>query len=337
MRTFVVAVLLLASRLAFAERTAVLVLGEPTLQQPVGAMVQGWLEEHGHAAVPDALSADTRKTFANCFVIEDVACARGVFQQQVHAESLVYVRVDLAPDRHGRMLVLTGYWFVEEHDPVVDKRPCARCNDRMLGQTVRAMMVTLAKSSGLDKGRLVLDSKPSGLVVTLDGIKIGVTPLERDLGAGPHELQLVQDGKIVARKAVSVEAGNRLELVLPARPEPVAVKPPPVRVVEKVKVVTVTRTVHAAPSRVWPALLIGAGLAAGATGAVFLYYGQKGGPDEPYVYPDSTTPGLALSIGGGALVITGIIVALARGGSHDSGPTATLGAGGGSIGWAGSF
>lgn len=328
MRSFLVAMLVLACHVARAEGTGMVVLGEPALQQEVGAMVQGWLQEHGHSVVTEALGREAQKTFANCFVIEDLACARGVIEQQSHAASLVYVRVELQPGRH-RSIVLTGYWFVKGHDPVANKRPCPRCNERALSGAVRIMLAELAAASGLNKGRLILDSKPSGLVVMLDGVQIGVTPLQRDLAAGPHQIRVLKDGRVVAMKAMTMSPGGRAELVLSPS------DPPPVRVVKEVKVVTVPERA-AGPSRLWPALLVGAGLAAGATGGVFLYYGAKGGPDEPYTYKASTAPGIALAIGGGALVATGIIIALIHG-SHASGPTAAVGAGGATVGWAGRF
>lgn len=329
MRTSLVAVLVLACGMAHAEGTGVVVVGEPALQQEVGAMVQGWLQEHGHTIEPEALGPEAEKTFANCFVIEDLACARGVVEQQSRAASVVYVRVDLEPGKH-RKILLTTYWFVKGHDPVADKRQCARCNDRMLAATLRQALAELAVSSGLSKGRLALDSKPSGLIVLLDGIKVGVTPLERDLAAGPHQIRILRDGRVFAMKAMTMSPGARADLVLTAADGPA----PEVKVIKEVKVVTVTRP--AGHSRVWPALLIGAGLAAGATGGVFLYYGAKGGPDEPYTYNASTTPGLALSIGGGVLVVSGIIVALVHG-SSSSGPTASATAGGATVGWAGRF
>lgn len=327
MRTLLVALLVLVCQPAHAEGTGVVVVGEPALQQVVGAMVQGWLEEHGHTVEPEALGREAQKTFANCFVIEDLACARGVVEQQSTAASVVYVRVDLEPGKHRRVL-LTTYWFVKGHDPVADKRQCARCSDRTLAATLRQALAELAVSSGLSKGRLVLDSRPSGLIVTLDGIKIGVTPLERDLAAGPHQIRILRDGRVIAMKAMTMSPGARENLVLTAADAP----PQPVKVV---KVVTVTRPAPS-HSKLWPALLIGSGLAAGATGGVFLYYGAKGGPDDPYTYKASTTPGLALTIGGGALVVTGIIIALVHG-SSSSGPTAAATTGGATVGWAGRF
>jgi hypothetical protein len=197
----------------------------------------------------------------------------------------------------------------------------------MLRASIATMMDALAQSSGLYKGRVKLDSKPSGLVASVDGVKIGVTPLERDLDAGAHEIEIVKDGTTAGKQSITVEPDHTQDIVIDTRP-PAPIKP-------KEVVVTRTVTVHER-SRVWPALLIGAGLAAGAGGGVLLYYGQKGGPNDPYIYPKATNEGLALAIGGGGMVLAGILVAV-FGGSSSSAPSAEVAPGHAILGWAGSF
>jgi len=344
MRTLVaIALAVLVSSRAHADGIGIVVLGEPTLQKPVTAMVQGWLKEHGLTVVPAAFDADAQTTFANCFVIEDLSCARGVFEQRAKGDSLIYARVDLQPGKKGaRKLVLTGYWFVKEHDAVADKRNCAPCGNKQLSVAITAMLGTLSKSSGLDKGRLKLDSKPSGLVVMLDGIKIGVTPIEEDLGAGPHQIELVKDGKVVAEKAITVEAGARDEIVVPIQqepppPGPPAPPPPPkvvhdVKVVKQVEVVTVTKS-----SRALPVALMLTGVAGAATGGVFLYYGAKSGANEPWVYPNATRNGEIIGGIGGGMLVLGTILFFTTGHATSSAPSAQLTPGGATLGWAGSF
>jgi hypothetical protein len=340
MRTLVVVWIALACRVAVADGTGVVVLGEPTLQAPVTSLIQSWLQEHGHKLESTALDADAQSTFANCIVIEDLKCARGVFQQRAHADSLVYVRVDLqGGSRKGRKLTLTGYWFVKEHDAVAEKRPCAKCDEKALAKSVGSMMSALAKSSGLDKGRVKIDSTPSGLVAKLDGLDVGVTPVEKDVGAGPHEISVVKDGKIAATRSVTVEAGSEANVVIPAEPEPPAPAPPPpvkvvkeVKVVKQVEVVTVTKS-----SRVVPGLLVISGVAAMATGGVFLYHGSKTGPNEPYVYPTATRNGTIIGATGAGVFVLGSILWFAAGHSHSNAPSAQLVPGGATLGWAGSF
>ena len=325
-----VAVLLWCGQ-ARADGTGVLVLGEPTLQQPVRAMLLGWLKEHGHTIIPSAFDGDAQSTFANCFVIEDLACARGVFEQRGKGDSLVYARVELQPGKKGRHVVITGYWFVKEHDAIADKRACTQCEDKALTAAIGSMMDTLAKGSGLDKGRVKLQSKPSGLVVMLDDIKIGVTPIEKDLGAGPHTIKLLKDGKVAALKDITVSAGGQSEYTL--SPTTTA---PQVKVVEKVEVVHDVKVVHE-PSRALPIILFIGGLGAAGTGGVMMYYGAKSGPDEPFKYTTATRNGEIIGAAGSAALLLGAILWFTAKPTETGGPTAAPTPGGATVGWAGSF
>jgi hypothetical protein len=59
--------------------------------------------------------------------------------------------------------------------------------------------------------------------------------------------------------------------------------------------------------RLGPAILIGGGIAAVAGGAGFLYFGSKGGSDEPYEYPGATKAGAVLSVVGAVAVVGGAL------------------------------
>lgn len=87
----------------------------------------------------------------------------------------------------------------------------------------------------------------------------------------------------------------------------------------------------------WPALsLIGGGVLALTAGGVFLYYGSLDGPDQKYIYPDSTIVGIALCAVGGGAAIGGTLL-LIRSGSPPSGPVAAASRGQISVGWVGHF
>lgn len=89
-------------------------------------------------------------------------------------------------------------------------------------------------------------------------------------------------------------------------------------------------------SRLWPSVLLGAGVATMATGAIFLYYGSLGGADQKYIYPDSTPVGIAVGAVGLGATIGGTIW-LIQAGSSQSGPVASATRGGAYLGWAGHF
>lgn len=325
MRALVVVACLLMSRLAIAgPAVGLLVTGEPALQAPVGAQLDAWLKLHGYVKA-DALSTDGRNTLLGCFVIEDMACARQTFERQVRADSLVFVQIELRPGVAQREVTLTGYWFVKDHDAVVEKRACQPCTDAALNHDIDDLMEGLSHRSGLDKSRLKVVSSPLGLIVMLDKINIGVTPVERDVTSGVHEIRLVQDGRVVGAKTITAEAGEMMEVTVPIGVDtpPAPPAPPPVAPPHR-------------ETRVLPALLITSGLAAAATGGVFLYYGHKGAPTDVYIYPTATRTGAIVAGAGGVLVITGLIAWL-RGPSATSAPSASITRDGTMVGWAGRF
>jgi hypothetical protein len=69
-------------------------------------------------------------------------------------------------------------------------------------------------------GHVTLNSRPEGVVVFVDGVSRGVTPVEIDLPAGPHEV-VFAEGAMERRLPLKVEAGARLsenvDLPSPAR------------------------------------------------------------------------------------------------------------------------
>ncbi|HTR51406.1 MAG TPA: PEGA domain-containing protein [Kofleriaceae bacterium] len=274
----------------------VVVAGEPALQKGVQADIQAWLSEHGHAAATRPLDADGIKTFLNCFVVEDMTCARGTFERRTRLESLVLARVELVGgDR--RELTLTGYWFVRDHDAVAEKRWCKRCDDAALARTVDDLMTTLERDSGLGKARIEIHSKPEGMVVVLDDAPIGVTPTSRDVSPGTHRIQLRRGDTPVGAKTITVEAGATAQVAIPvAKPEPhvATAQPEPER--------------GSSRAKLWGGGLAAAGLVAIASAAVCFVYGHKGGPDAPLVYPHATRDGIVLSVAGAGAVTAGVVV-----------------------------
>jgi hypothetical protein len=339
---FFVCVLTVVARIAYAHAetsVGVVVVGEPTKQTTVSSHLKGWLKQHGYAVVAAPFDPEATTTFANCFVIEDMPCARGAFEKNSHAATVVFARVDL---QAKGTLALTLYWFVKDHDATADKETCKRCDDKQLRTTIDVALKSLAKTSGLGKGRLILTSQPDGVIVMLDGVDVGVTPIERDLEPGSHQIVLMKGGQQVGTKAVTIERDSTAELTIPVViPKEVAPKPITIertKVVEHTKVVVVEKP--APPSRVLPGLIMFAGLATAAGGGVSLYYGHKSGPNEPWLYPTATRNGEILLGAGGVLLVAGTIWFIARSGSQETPPTApavSVVPGGATFGWAGVF
>jgi len=315
MRSLLAAVLVLSAHAARADSVGLVVSGEPTMQRRVATQVQEWIEQHGYTFVAAPFDGDAQKTFLNCFVVEDVACARGTFDQRSKSETVVFVRIELTGgDAHE--MSLTGNWIVKDHDVFAEKRWCRHCDDAALHQTVEQLMSSLANTTGVGKARLEIHSKPEGAIVALDGAQIGVAPIAHDVTPGPHQITLKRGDRVIGSRMVKVEPGATVET-------------------------TVAVVVTAEPSKWPPERIAAAGLAGGGAialvaGGVFLYYGHKGGPDAPLVYPDATRNGVICTVVGAGAVVAGAL--LWRHVAHTSGtPTASLGNGAATLGWAGHF
>jgi len=170
-----------------------------------------------------------------------------------------------------------------------------------------------------EPGRLKLRSTPEGVGVMLDGVKIGVTPIEHELAAGAHTIVLVSRGMLVGERKIEVGAGEVVELTMPVEyPDRDARQP--------------------GPSRKAPVLLwVGGGVALAGSGVAF-YLGRQGGPDHPedkYIYTGATPIGYVLAGVGAASIGVGVWWWMR--GSRESAPVAAVGSSGGYLGWQGRF
>lgn len=283
----------------------VVVIGDATLQPDLSTYLEAWLRDHGHALVTAPLSADAINAVTSCLLADDDACAAGVVDKRGHARSVVFARVS----RSAGTVTIDAYWFVQGKAPVGEHRACDACTHDGWHGVADLMMASLAGASSLDIGRIAIDSQPSGLVVLLDHARVGVTPLERDVPTGRHEITLMHGDHAVGERRLTVARGATSHVSIHADDD--------------------FDTPH--PSRVPGALLLGAGVATAVTGGVYLYYGSLGGSGEKYVYPDSTPIGIGLATVGIGAGIVGVIL-LAQAGHHAA-PIASLGPHGGYIGW----
>src|SRR5690348_10645814 len=101
MRTLLVLAILLATAPAHADEVGVVVTGEATLQPPLAASLEGWLREHGHKLVSSPLEADAINALIDCFVLEDLGCARGVIERRSKSQTIVFARVEVASGGQG--------------------------------------------------------------------------------------------------------------------------------------------------------------------------------------------------------------------------------------------
>jgi len=132
------------STTAYAERVGVVVTGEATVQPQLAAQLERWLHDHGREVVPGPLEPDAINTLIDCFVLEDLGCARGVVDTRSKARAVVFTRAETTQNSDGtRDIAITGYWFQKDHDALAERRVCPKCNDDTLHATVDELMHAL--------------------------------------------------------------------------------------------------------------------------------------------------------------------------------------------------
>jgi len=137
--TVVVALVCAASE-ARADDVGIIVGGDGEAHAEVGARIESWLRARGMTVVAAPLSTDATNTLTNCFTLDDLVCARGVFEARSRTDTLVFVRIDA----RGKNATFNLYWFVKGKAPVGERRVCESCDaqarraltDTMLQRTV---------------------------------------------------------------------------------------------------------------------------------------------------------------------------------------------------------
>ena len=312
-------VLALAPRAWAGSSVGVVVTGDKTVQATAQGAVGDWLAKHKFTTQADALDKDGVGTLANCLSLADMACAHGVIEKRAKVETVV-VLVAQASGPKNRDVQLSAYWISKYSDVVSLQRTCRACTGSGLPPVIDTLMTDLSRMVPAMTGKLDIQSTPAGLIATVDGETIGVTPVVRDVPAGPHEVAITRDGKMIEQRSVTVTAGETIPVAVtaPALPPPRPVLP---------KTVTVSR------SRMLPVLILTLGLATAGAG-IYMY--EEGGPTgKSYYYRDYRTPGIGVAAGGGVLAVVGTIL-LMRGGKTEV-PVVGVTHDSALIGWAGSF
>jgi hypothetical protein len=313
------ALLMFLPRVASADTIGLVVLGD-ILQGPTRDAADKWLRAHNLPPQANALPTDAIKTLQDCFVVDDARCSTSVIDARATTETLITVRVDVV-SKKSKDVRLTVDWFVKKHAPITARRTCENCTENLLGSTLEAMLLELAKNKPGMVGRVKFTSDPPGIPVLFDGETLGVTPLEREVATGDHKARLIRDGVMGPEQDVKVKSGNSTNVTLeaPAAPSTGGGPPPPVH--------------H---SRVLPITMIGVGTAAVGAGAVMYFVLNKEPDMNTHFSKDYKLPGMITAGAGAAVALTGVIIILAT--PNHSGPTVSPTAdGGATISWSGRF
>jgi len=122
----------------------VVVTGEASLQPQLLAHLEGWLKKRGHTVYSSALEPDAINTLIDCFVVEDLNCAKKVIEVRAKSDTIVYARVDIAPADNGkRDISIVGYWVQKGHDTLAERRVCHGCTEKQMHDTVEDLMLIL--------------------------------------------------------------------------------------------------------------------------------------------------------------------------------------------------
>lgn len=283
MRYLVLIVLLLATP-ATAGTVGIVVAGDHDLQAPLNKQMDAWLRGHGHT-VGDALDGDGITSLLNCLLIDDQGCAQGVVAARSKTDAVVYGEV--RKSRTTKATVITLYWITKDKEPVGMRRACEECNVDLMRSTVEEMLTLVTALGTLERGRVIIHSKPEGMTVLLDNENIGVTPLERELPVGEHHVVLMHRGQRVGERKLKVQPELAAEITIPVT-MPVEDDQPETR------------------SRVLPGLALGIGGAALAAGAILYLTSEVDDGSKPR-YRDTKPLGIGVAAGGAVLVGIGFI------------------------------
>ena len=301
---------------AHAGTVGVVVTGDADLQQTLSKQLEAYLRSHGHR-VGDALPAEAINILLNCMVMDDQSCARGVVEKQAKTESVLFGQV--AKSRTSNATIITVYLISKGKEPIGMRRACEECSDDLLRSTVDEVLGIILKTSSLERGRLSLHSKPEGMTVVLDNENIGVTPLEREVPAGPHTVVLMRRGQKVGERTLKIHADVTAEITIPVT---VPEDPPGTTVITN--------------SKAFAGVTLGIGGAAIVAGAVLFLTSEKD-TGEKLFYRETRPLGIGLAAGGAAVAGIGLWLWLRGGESEDSAPVASISNTGGQVGWTRAF
>jgi hypothetical protein len=124
----------------------VIVTGEATLQPQLASQLEGWLKTRGHVVQPSSLEPDAINTLIDCFVIEDLTCARAVVDRRAKAQTILFAKVETTPNKDdgSRDIAISGYWLAKGHETLQERRTCRHCTEKMMRATADDLMLALA-------------------------------------------------------------------------------------------------------------------------------------------------------------------------------------------------
>jgi len=98
--------------------------------------------------------------------------------------------------------------------PSVPPSASSKPSQAEAGQEARSSHGVGSASKNGSNGRLLIRSTPAGARVKVDGRDVGVTPVTvRDLGRGPHKIQIARDGYMPADRRVTITSSAEAQSI----------------------------------------------------------------------------------------------------------------------------
>lgn len=295
----------------------VVVAGDGSTQ--LTAQIETWLTQHGRVVVPTPLPPEAVSALIDCLAMDNRPCASDVVEKRAKSSSVLYTRIDSKSG--SRDITLTAYWLAKGAGVAFATRACARCTDEALRTTADALMKKLV---GGETGHIKLTSNPPGATISIDGVAIGVTPLDWDIIPGKHTIRMEKPGLRPATRDVTVTAG-KLEAV------GMVMLPPGADDANEA-----TDGGPARSSRIVPIAVLAAGGALLVAGGVMIAIDEDKGPKSPPTIRNTAPAGVGLAIGGVVVGAVGTYLMWFRSPSS-SAPVAAVSRDGAYVGWAGRF
>jgi hypothetical protein len=107
------------------DRIGLVVQGTAGLRGRLEDHLETQLRREGFSAVDTPMSRDALNTLANCFIIEDLACARGVVEARAKTPRVLFARVE----ESGTTVSIDLTWFSAGSAPLADRATCESCTD----------------------------------------------------------------------------------------------------------------------------------------------------------------------------------------------------------------
>jgi hypothetical protein len=112
------------------DRVGLIVRGTAGLRGRLEDHLAKQLRREGFTAVDTPMSRDALETLGNCFIIEDLACARGVVEARAKTPRLLYARVE----ETGGSVTFDLTWFSAGSPPIAEHATCESCRETFTEQ-----------------------------------------------------------------------------------------------------------------------------------------------------------------------------------------------------------